>query len=115
MKILPRPVVTSRRGAALLLSLLILIVLVAIVAQIRLSVGTDERIARNDVGLATMDLAIESALLQVQDQLKTDAESDSASSSTPAPGATGGTGAPTTPGANGAAGAGGAGGAAAGG
>lgn len=68
----------SRSGAALLLSLLILLVLVAIVIQINVSTGTDARIGRNDVGLTTMDLAVESALLQVEDQLKTDAASAAA-------------------------------------
>ncbi len=87
-----------RRGAALLLSLLILLVLVAIVIQINVGTSTDARIARNDVGLTAMDLAIESALLQEYDQLSSDS------------GSTAGAG-----GAAGAAGAGGAAGAAAGG
>jgi len=70
---LPSPGSRSRSGAALLLSLLILLVLVAIVIQINVTTGTDARVARNDVGLTTMDLAVESALLQVEDQLLTDA------------------------------------------
>jgi hypothetical protein len=78
----------SRSGAALLLSLLILLVLVAIVFQIRIGTSTDERVARNDIGLTSMDLAIESALLQVQDQLLQDAKD--AGGSTPAGGAAAG-------------------------
>src|SRR5258706_266961 len=73
----------SRSGAALLLSLLILLVLVAIVMQIRIGTMTDARVARNDIGLTTMDLAIESALLQVDDQLLQDAKGSGA----PAPSA----------------------------
>jgi hypothetical protein len=81
----------AREGAALLLSLMILLVLVAIVIQINVSTGTDARVARNDVGMTGMDLAIESALLQVDDKLKTDAEDSSggaAAAGAPAPGAT---------------------------
>lgn len=70
----------GERGAALLLSLLILLVLVAIVIQINVSTGTDARVGRNDVTLTTMDLAAESALLQVAESLKTDAEGDAAGS-----------------------------------
>jgi Type II secretion system (T2SS), protein K len=91
MKLLrPRSRETSRarEGAALLLSLMILLVLVAIVIQINVSTGTDARVARNDVGLTGMDLAAESALLQVYDKLKTDAEDSSSSA-----GGAGGTGA----------------------
>jgi uncharacterized membrane protein YgcG len=63
----------TRRGAALLLSLIVLFVLVAIVFQISIGTGTDARVARNDVGLSTMDLACESALLEVAEMLKADA------------------------------------------
>ena len=66
----------ERRGAALLLSLLILMVLVAIVIQLNVSTGTDARMARNDVTLSAMDLAVESAILQELETLKTDADSD---------------------------------------
>ena len=95
----------ERRGAALLLSLLILLVLVAIVIQINVSTSTDARVARNDVGLTTIDQAVESALLQVYDQLETDGAADAASSggAAGAPGAAGGAGAPGAPGAAGAA------------
>ena len=94
----PRPYVSSgragngsRSGAALLLSLLMLIVLVAIVIQINVGTSTDARVARNDVGLTGMDLAVESALLQVDDQLLQDAENTEGAS--PA----GGAGAPGAP------------------
>ena len=72
---LPRSASSSRSGAALLLSLLLLLVLIAIVIQIDMTAKTDARVARNDIGLTTMDLAVESALLQVEDQLKMDAGS----------------------------------------
>ncbi len=64
-----------RRGAALILSLLLLFVLVAITLQIGVTTGTDARVARNDLTMTSMDLAIESAMLQVQETLKTDGES----------------------------------------
>ena len=67
------PTAAERRGAALLLSLIVLFVLVAIVFQISIGTGTDARVARNEVGLATMDLACESALLEVVEMLKSDA------------------------------------------
>lgn len=80
-----------RRGAALLLSLLILIVLVAIVIQINVGTSTDARIARNDVGLTAMDLAIESALLQEYDQISSDSGSTAEAGGA---GGAGGAGAP---------------------
>lgn len=80
----------SRRGAALLLSLLLLFVLVAIAIQISVTTGTDARVARNDLTLTSMDLAIESAMLQVQETLKTDAEAGVAEPDAPAPDAGGG-------------------------
>ena len=66
-----------RRGAALILSLLLLFVLVAITLQIGVTTGTDARVARNDLTMTSMDLAIESAMLQVQETLKTDGEASS--------------------------------------
>ena len=78
---LPRPrrealrAAPSRRGAALMLSLLVLFVLVAIVFQINIATSTDARVGRNDVALTTMDLAIESVLLEVTETLVMDAES----------------------------------------
>lgn len=64
----------GRRGAALLLAVLLLLVLVAIVFQINVSTSTQARVGRNEIGLASMDMAIESALLEVSDKLKIDAE-----------------------------------------
>jgi hypothetical protein len=58
-----------------MLSLLVLFVLVAIVFQLNISTGTDARIARNEVVLTQMDLAIASAQLEVFEKLKSDAES----------------------------------------
>ncbi len=66
---------SERRGVALLMALLLLVVLIAITIQISVTTSTDARIARNDHTLSMMDLAIESALLQVDETLKTDAES----------------------------------------
>ncbi|MBL8858580.1 MAG: hypothetical protein JNL28_08760 [Planctomycetes bacterium] len=83
-----------RRGAALLLSLMILLILVAIVIQINVSTGTVARISRNDITITTMDLACESALLQMAESLKADADADSSGAATQgAPGAAGATGA----------------------
>jgi hypothetical protein len=80
MKLLPRPQpgARSRRGAALILSFMVLLVLILILAQIKYSTDTTGRVGRNEETLVTMDSAIESALLQVFEDLKTDAESDSA-------------------------------------
>ena len=64
----------ARRGSALLLTFLVLIVLAAIVFQLHISTNTDARVARNDVALVKMDQAIESALLEVYDRLLIDAE-----------------------------------------
>lgn len=65
---------SSERGAALLLSLLVLFVLVAIVFQLSIGTNTDARVGRNDVSITMMEMAIESALLEVEQQLITDAE-----------------------------------------
>jgi hypothetical protein len=65
----------ARRGVALLLAVLLLVVLLAITIQIRVATGTDARVARNDLSLASMDLVVESALLNVHEMLKTDGES----------------------------------------
>ena len=77
---LPRParVPAARRGSALLMAFLVLIVLAAILFQLYIGTTTDARVARNDVTLTTMDQAIESALLEVYDRLLTDAESGAA-------------------------------------
>jgi len=63
-----------RRGAALLLSILVLFVVITIVFQITIGTMTDARVARNDVGLTAMDLAIESCSYDIFDQLQMDAE-----------------------------------------
>lgn len=78
----------QRRGAALILSLLLLFVLVAITLQIGVTTGTDARVARNDLAMTSMDLAIESAILQVEESLKSDGESgaESGQQSSPAGG-----------------------------
>jgi len=86
----------GRRGVALLLALLLLVVLIAITIQISVTTGTDARIARNDLTMSVMDLSIESAMLQVGETLKTDADS-AADSAEGAPGAGGAPGATTPP------------------
>jgi len=70
-----RVVPAARRGVALLLALLLLVVLIAITIQISVTTSTDARIARNDLTISVMDLAVESALLNVGETLKTDGES----------------------------------------
>lgn len=62
------------RGAALLLSFMILLILILILAQIRYSTDTAARVARNEETLISMNHAIESCLLQVFEDLKTDGE-----------------------------------------
>src|SRR5262245_32101298 len=80
MKVHPsrRQVARERRGAALMLSFLVLLVLILILAQIKSSTDTAGRVGRNEETLVSMDSAIESAFLQVFEDLKSDAESDSA-------------------------------------
>jgi len=65
-----------RRGAALMMSLLVLFVLVLIVGQISIGTSTDYRTARNEVELSAFDLAIESALLKSFQDLLDDAVQD---------------------------------------
>ena len=77
----------QRRGTALLLSILVLFVVITIVFQISIGSMTDARIARNDVRLTTMDLAIESAVFDVFEQLRSDGESAQDSSTDPSGGA----------------------------
>ncbi len=84
----------GRSGAALLLAVLILIVLAAIVFQIFVATSTAARVARNDVAMSAQELAIESALLEEYDKLKTDGEASDSSSSGAAPGGAGGGAAP---------------------
>jgi len=54
------------------LSVLVLFVVITISIQIGIGTMTDARVARNDLGLAAMDDAIESAMLEVTEQLKAD-------------------------------------------
>ena len=68
----------ERRGAALLMAFLVIVVIILIAGQISRATSTNSRVARNEEILLTMDLAIESALLQIQEDLRTDAEADSA-------------------------------------
>ncbi len=58
----------------MLLSFLVLIVIITIVHQIYIVTGTDARVTRNDNTLVKMDLAIESAMLQVFEQLAEDGQ-----------------------------------------
>lgn len=62
----------ERRGAVLLLSFLVLIVVIAIVYQLSRVTGADQQIAYKDLTLQKMDLAIESAFLEVIEQLRED-------------------------------------------
>ena len=74
MKLLPHqvPTRTDERGAALMLSFLVLIVLILIVQQISYSAKTDARVARNEETLLAMDQAIESVLLETYETLESD-------------------------------------------
>jgi len=81
----------ERRGAALMMSLLVLFVLVLIVGQISIGTSTDYRTARNEVDLSACDSAIESTLLKVFQDLIDDAIQDAESGSA-AGGAAGGLG-----------------------
>jgi Tfp pilus assembly protein PilX len=62
MKRLPGPqnAPTGTRGAALLLSFMVLLILILILAQIRYSTDTAARVARNEETLISMNHAIES-------------------------------------------------------
>lgn len=64
----------SRRGSALLMAFLMIILLFGIVFQLWFSTNIDLRVADNEVTATQMDLAIESALQEVYDRLKTDGE-----------------------------------------
>jgi hypothetical protein len=70
----------ERRGAALLLSVLVLFVLIAIVFQISIATMTDARVGRNDVGLTLIDRSIASAQWDVLELLRTDGEDAAAAS-----------------------------------
>ena len=83
----------ARRGIALLLAFLILIVIIAIVYQINTVTLTDEKIAYNEITRSKMDFAIESVLQQAYEDLKEDALAAQASEGEGAAAA-----APTAPG-----------------
>jgi type II secretory pathway pseudopilin PulG len=68
------------------MAVLILIVLAAIVFQIFVATNAAARIGRNDVAMSAQELAIESALLEMYDKLKTDGESADSGGSGAAPG-----------------------------
>lgn len=68
----------GRRGAALMLSLLVLLILVAVVFQLNIATSTDARVARNDIVHTAMDLAMESVLLDQFEVLKNDLADDEA-------------------------------------
>ncbi len=78
-----------------MLAILVLFALIMIVFQISMNAGTDRRIARNDRQLTKFDLAIESVLLQVFEDLAEDAASSQESD---AGGGGGGGGLPPLPG-----------------
>lgn len=69
-------ITSSRRGAALLLTVLVLFVLITIVTQISIGTMTDARIGRNDVGLTLLDRAIGAGQYDVFEMLKSDGEAD---------------------------------------
>ncbi|MEO6710619.1 MAG: hypothetical protein ABIP42_13650, partial [Planctomycetota bacterium] len=99
----------ERRGVALLMAFLVLMVVLAICAQLQMSTGAAQKSANNELGMQRMDLAIESSMLEVQDQLRTDAEDSAGGGAGGAPGAAGPPATPPVGGAAGAAGAAGAG------
>jgi hypothetical protein len=80
----------SRRGVALLMAFLVLMVVLAICAQLRMSTGSAQRTAINDMGITRMEQAIESSLLEVCDQLKQDSEAGGESAGAGGAGAPGG-------------------------
>ncbi len=57
-----------------MLAVMVLFVLLMIVFQISISTGTDARVSRNEETLRAMDEAIESVLLQVYEDLRSDGE-----------------------------------------
>lgn len=89
---LARASAEPRRGSALLMAFLMLIVIYAIVFQLWYTTSADLRVTQNDVTTTQIDMAIESALQEVFDRLRTDGETD-ASSGQDAGGAAGAAGA----------------------
>ena len=84
-----------------MMAMLVLMVLILIASQIRISTMTDSRIARNQGTLSNMDLAIESAFLKVYEDLKADAAEDSGGGGGAAAGGFGGGGEGAAPDAGG--------------
>jgi hypothetical protein len=66
----------ARRGSALLMAFLMLIVIYAIVFQLWYTTAADLRVTQNDVTTTQIDLAIESSLQEVFDRLRTDGEAE---------------------------------------
>ncbi|MFT5049467.1 MAG: hypothetical protein ACI8QZ_000860 [Chlamydiales bacterium] len=66
------------RGVALLISFLVLLVVIALVYQIHIVTSTDSKVSHNDITRTRMDLAIESAFLQVYESLADDGEGEGA-------------------------------------
>lgn len=62
----------ERRGAALLLAFLVLIVMIAIMYQIQSVTQIDSRVSRQEIARSRMDTAIRSTFLQVYEDLKED-------------------------------------------
>jgi len=62
----------ERRGAALLLAFLVLIVMIAIMYQIQSVTQIDSRVSRQEIARARMDTAIRSTFLQIYEDLKED-------------------------------------------
>ena len=70
---------SRRRGAALLLSFLVLMVIIAIVYQLNRTTVTDQQVADKNLQMTKMDQAIQSAMLEVLQQLQEDGEMRSGS------------------------------------
>ena len=66
----------ARRGAVLMLAMMVLFVLLLIVFQISISTGTDARVSRNEEVLKAMDLSIESFLTRSYETLIEDGDAD---------------------------------------
>lgn len=64
----------AQRGAALMMAFWVLLIIILIVAQIGRATNTGARVSRNEEVLLAMDLAIESVLLQVYEDLAIDGE-----------------------------------------
>lgn len=86
----PRPGRERQRGAALMLSIMVLIVLTLIVFQITMGASTDARVAKNDLQVTVFDAAIESALLKTIQDLQDDGQADQELAGAGGPGAAGG-------------------------